>query len=178
VRYVAAAQQPVGGSAWELLVWLRSFGLGSVALGLAAGPSNRRRRHFWLRIALLPVGFGVPIVAVALAEHAGLVSTILVRALSPLLFITAIAALMLVPAFLFHRPDPPPGGSDGGGGWGRGPRRPPSPPKPPRGGIPLPDAVQSRVRVRDHARPSLRDARARRPAREPARRPARTPHRV
>ena len=67
------------------------------------------------------------------------------------------------------RPD-----SDSDEGWGRGPRRPPSRPEPPRGGIPLPDAVPARVRLRDHG--SLGDLlppRERRPAREPDRTPVR-----
>jgi hypothetical protein len=63
-------------------------------------------------------------------------------------------------------------------GWGRGPKLPPSPPQPPRGGIPLPDAVPARVRLREPGRISeQRPSRERRPAREPVRRPVRTPQR-
>jgi hypothetical protein len=65
--------------------------------------------------------------------------------------------------------------SDSDDGWGRGPRQPPSRPEPPRGGIPLPDAVPARVRLRDHG--SLADQRPRRD-RRPAREPERTPVRV
>jgi hypothetical protein len=67
--------------------------------------------------------------------------------------------------------------SDSDDGWGHGPRRPPSRPEPPRGGIPLPDAVQARVRLRDHG--SLADHRPwreRRPTREPERTPVRVKH--
>lgn len=72
-------------------------------------------------------------------------------------------------------PDHPEG--EGGDGWGRGPKTPPSKPKPPRGGIPLPDAVPARVRLREHGRLSERlPHRERRTTREPARRPARAPH--
>ncbi len=72
-----------------------------------------------------------------------------------------------------HRPD-----SDGeDGGWGRRPKTPPTKPTPPRGGIPLPDAVPARVRLREPGRISERlPDRQRRPAREPARRPVRAPH--
>ncbi len=52
--------------------------------------------------------------------------------------------------------------------------RTPKPPAPPGGGIPLPDADQARVRLRDHRR--LGDhlpARPRRPVREPEREPVR-----
>jgi hypothetical protein len=87
------------------------------------------------------------------------------------------AAVLLVPA-LRERPEFPPQNSDPGsdGGWGRGPDRPPPPQDPPSGGgIPLPDAVQSRVRLRDHRKLSEQlPKRDRRPAREPERTPART----
>lgn len=67
---------------------------------------------------------------------------------------------------------------DGDDGWGRrGPQAPPEPPARPRGGIPLPDADQARVRLREPGR--LGDQlprRERRPAREPERVPARVPH--
>jgi hypothetical protein len=63
-------------------------------------------------------------------------------------------------------------------GWGRGPKRPPAPPTPPRGGIPLEDAQQSRIRLREPGRLSeLRPRHERRPAREPVRTPTRVPHR-
>lgn len=81
--------------------------------------------------------------------------------------------VLLFPAL---RDAPPSSGSDSGSddGWGRGPRRPPQPPTPPRGGIPLPDAVQSRIRLRDHGRLSDHlPRRERRPVREPERAPVR-----
>jgi hypothetical protein len=87
----------------------------------------------------------------------------------------ACVAVLLIPA-LREPPDlPPRSGSDSDEGWGRGPRRPPKPPEPPRGGIPLPDAVPARVRLRDHRRlADLLPRPERRPAREPTRRPVRT----
>lgn len=89
-------------------------------------------------------------------------------------------AVLLFPAL---REGPAPPGSDSGSddGWGRGPGRPPQPPETPRGGIPLPDAVQARIRLRDDRRLADHLARReRRPAREPrpARRPERTPTRA
>ena len=67
---------------------------------------------------------------------------------------------------------------EGDDGWGRGPKLPPTPPTPPRGGIPLSDAEQSRIRLREPGRlRDLRPSRERRPSREPVRRPQRTPHR-
>jgi hypothetical protein len=63
-------------------------------------------------------------------------------------------------------------------GWGRGPKTPPSKPEPPRGGIPLPDAVPARVRLREPGRIAEQlPHRDRRPTREPSRRPSPTPHR-
>lgn len=88
-------------------------------------------------------------------------------------------AVLLFPALRDESPGPArrsEGNEDEG--WGRGPKRPPEPPAPPRGGIPLPDAVQSRIRLREPGRLSeLLPRPQRRPAREPARRPTRTPHR-
>jgi hypothetical protein len=85
------------------------------------------------------------------------------------------AALLLIPA-LREGPNFPKGfdpGSDDDGG--HGPRRPPERPDPPRGGIPLPDAIPARVRLREHGRLADRlPQHERRPAREPARRPVRT----
>ncbi|MGA2013244.1 MAG: hypothetical protein ABSH51_22280 [Solirubrobacteraceae bacterium] len=88
-------------------------------------------------------------------------------------------AVLLFPALKDNpiRPERP--DSDDNDGWGRGPRRPPSKPEPPRGGIPLPDAVPARVRLREHGRLGERlPGRERRPIREPARTPSRTPHRA
>jgi hypothetical protein len=81
-------------------------------------------------------------------------------------------AVLMMPA-LRDGPDTPPGSDGSDGGWGHGPGRPPTSPSAPRGGIPLPDAEQARVRLRDgHGR--LFDSlprRERRPAREPDRTP-------
>ena len=57
-------------------------------------------------------------------------------------------------------------------GWGNEPRRPPKPSNRPWGGIPLPDAQQARVRLRDPRKlGDLLPPRERRPAREPERTP-------
>jgi hypothetical protein len=73
----------------------------------------------------------------------------------------------------------PPGtpGSDSDDGGGRGPERPPVPRSPsPSGGLPLPDALPARVRLREHGRlAELLPARERRPAHAPEREPTRTP---
>lgn len=86
----------------------------------------------------------------------------------------ACAAVLILPALRDTPTEPlrPPDSDDGGG---QGPRRRPRFPRPPGGGIPLPDADQARVRLRDHGR--LADGaakRERRPAREPEREPVRT----
>ena len=67
----------------------------------------------------------------------------------------------------------PPEEDDGGGGTDRVPRNPKTSPS---GGIPLPDAIQSAIRLRSYGRlADLKPSRERRPAREPVpeRRPAR-----
>jgi hypothetical protein len=87
------------------------------------------------------------------------------------------AAVLILPA-LREGPELPPRRSDPGsdGGWGRGPESPPAPPGRPSGGIPLPDAEQAGVRLRDHRKLTERlPKRDRRPAREPDRTPVRTP---
>jgi hypothetical protein len=85
-------------------------------------------------------------------------------------------AVLMIPA-LRDGDGTPPWKSDSGSddGWGRGPKVPPKPPEqPPGGGIPLPDAEQSSVRLRGPGRlADLRPAPERRPAREPARDPVR-----
>ena len=93
------------------------------------------------------------------------------------LFAVALGALLFV---MFLRSEAtrqwrPPEDDDGGGGGGND-RVTDKPKGSPPGGIPLPDAVPPRLRLRSHER--LRDGRprpVRRPAREPApqRRPAR-----
>jgi hypothetical protein len=86
-------------------------------------------------------------------------------------------ALLMFPALKDNPMGPDRRPEDGEDGWGRGPKPPPTPPAPPRGGIPLPDAVPARVRLREHGRLAERlPGRERRPAREPARRPTRVPH--
>jgi hypothetical protein len=86
------------------------------------------------------------------------------------------AAVLIIPA-LRDNPELPPRRPDPGSddGWGRGPDAPPKAPDSPRGGIPLLDAAQARVRLRDHR--TLREhlpRRERRPVREPTRTPVRT----
>jgi len=87
------------------------------------------------------------------------------------------SSLLLSPALLFPPSDHLPGPSGGDGGGGDDPPEPPNTPSAPRGGLPLPDAEQTRERIRDHDRPDRRrrSLRPRRPAREPDRPPAPAP---
>ena len=81
------------------------------------------------------------------------------------------AAALILPA-LKDQPQPPPppgGGSDGGGGLRR---TAPDMPVKPHGGMPLPDAEQTRIRFREPGR--LAD-RVPRPERRPTREPERSP---
>jgi hypothetical protein len=98
-------------------------------------------------------------------------------ALPGLLSLGFVLAVAFFPLVLGRRGPKPAGPeNDDGDGWGRrGPDRPPTPKGGPTGGIPLPDAIQSRIRMRGPGRLSEhRQARVRRPAREPERRPIRT----
>lgn len=87
-----------------------------------------------------------------------------------------VLAAVVVPLLLGRR-RPPPGQADddSGGGGGPGPP-PPAGPESPRGGLPMPSATQSRVRLRGHERlAEFVQRRDRRPAREPDRVPAAPP---
>ncbi len=79
--------------------------------------------------------------------------------------------LILVPGLLFRPlsvvPPPEPVDDD----WRLGPDEPKPDSPSPTGGVPLPDAAQSRLRMRDHADGRTDRTRVRRPAREPERRP-------
>jgi hypothetical protein len=101
-------------------------------------------------------------------------------ALPGLLSLGFVLAVALFPLLLGRRGPKPAGPeNDDGEGWRRrGPDQPPTPKGGPTGGTPLPDATQSRIRMRGPGRLSdHRQARVRRPAREPERRPIRTPSR-
>jgi hypothetical protein len=94
-----------------------------------------------------------------------------------------VAGLLIVAALLvmFLRAETthawsPPDDSDGGGGGGTDRPSPPGPAGPRDGGLPLPDALPARFRLRDETR--LRErfpGPPRRPAREPARPPRQVP---
>ena len=91
--------------------------------------------------------------------------------------------LMLLAPLLVRPPksdaEPPDGddGDDGGGGGGGPKRRKPDNPSTGPGGVPLPDAEQSRKRLRSH-RLSRSPRTARRRTHEPPRQPVRSPSRV
>jgi hypothetical protein len=89
-----------------------------------------------------------------------------------LLGLACVAVLML--SALREGPADPPQSSNNDSDDGRGnkPRRPRAPSGRPRGGVPLPDAEQSRIRLRDHQRFTDKlPKRVRRPVREPERTP-------
>ena len=99
---------------------------------------------------------------------------LLMIAVMHLLGLACVAVLIMLA--LRQEDDRPPGSGDTGSddGWGNEPRRPPQPSDRPWGGIPLPDAKQSRLRLRDHRKLlDLLPRRERRPAREPERQPIR-----
>jgi hypothetical protein len=76
------------------------------------------------------------------------------------------------------RPWRPPDEGDGGDGGGNDRVPPRRSDRPGGGGLPLPDAVPARVRLRDHRRlGELLPRPPRRPVREPARVPTRVPRR-
>ena len=164
-----------GGRAASLIVWLAAFALLFGAFVVFAGSPRERKPHFWLRVAALPL---VPAFIAAILLLCGelriLPESVAVTLLLTLVFLT-IPGLILVPALLYRKPGTSPDSSDDEGGGGRGPEPPPARPPRPRGGVPLPDAQQARMRIREHGRRLTGGHRLRRPAREPHRRPIRAP---
>jgi hypothetical protein len=164
-----------GGRATSLIVWLAAFALLFGAFVVFAGSPRERKPHFWLRVAALPVVPGlIAGVVIACGELRLLPDSVAATVLLALVFLL-IPGLMVVPALLYRKPGHHPDSSDEDGGGGPGHPPPPAPPTPPRGGVPLLDADQARLRIREHGS-SLGDVRRpRRPAREPARPPVRAP---
>jgi hypothetical protein len=112
-----------------------------------------------------------PLIVMVVLGSSGLLSDSVGHTLFLLSFAWFFSSLIIVPALLF-RADASPGSSGEDSGSGSG--DPPEPPSPERGpgGIPLPDAEQSRERIRDHVRRKRRWLR-RRTHREPQRTPSR-----
>jgi hypothetical protein len=85
--------------------------------------------------------------------------------------------LLMVPAL--RSDEEPPTDQDSGSsddGWGNLPAGRPEPGNRPGGGLPLPDAEQSRIRLREPGRISERQRTPqRRPVRDPERQPVRAP---
>lgn len=167
-----------GGRATSLIIWLAAFALLFGAFVVFAGSPRERKPHFWLRVAVLPLVPGlIAAIVLGLGELRVLPESVAVTLLLTLVFLT-IPGLMLVPTLLYRRPGRSPDSSDDDGGGGPPPGFPPAPParpSPPRGGVPLPDAEQARVRIREHGRRLVGPRPPRRPAREPERPPVRAP---
>ena len=128
-----------------------------------------------LKLALILFGPLVGVIGLAVLVPTLADST--ARGLFMLALIWLFCSLLLTPAILFPDSGSPPGSDGGGGGGGGGDDTPEQspPPNAPRGGLPLPDADQSRQRVRDHRRGASRRSLPRRPAQEPQRGPT-VPH--
>jgi hypothetical protein len=171
-----APQSPSGGGqATSFIIWLAAFALLFGAFVVLAGPARERKPHFWLRVAVLPlVPMVIAGVVIALGALRMLPDGVTAMILMTVVFLT-IPAIILVPALLYRRPGPSPDSSDDEGGGGPGPGPPPAPPAPPRGGVPLPDAEQSRTRIREHDRRVFGGPRPRRRVREPDPSPIRDP---
>jgi hypothetical protein len=139
-----------------------SFVTVCVVAGFAPGRRPHSRSHLFMRCLSVPVL--VLLVVIVAPEQVAV----------PLGWMTLITAMFVIPALSCLRLDAPPDPSDEDGGGGSGPDRPSGPPESPRGGVPLPDAGPSRVRVRDHGSPRTRYLsrwREREPERSPARHP-------
>ncbi len=168
--YLFGIVEYLSGEAIEIVIFLE---LGFVGLWLTWGSAERRRSHFWARLALASLGVPALVASLVGVARLDVLSDAVARALLPCLFVAGVAGLMLVPGLLYRRPGSSPGPSESDGGGGSGPGRPRPSPSGPRGGVPLPDAEQARVRARDHWGPRFDEPRRRRPAHKPRRTPAR-----
>jgi hypothetical protein len=123
-----------------------------------------------MRMLVLSAALPLPVLLILAATYFHLISQSMTRQLGT--FVPFLGfVLILVPGLLFRQPTVPPPDRDDDDDWRHGPDEPkPDSPKP-TGGIPLPDALQSRLRVRDHAGGHADRTRVRRPAGEPDRRP-------
>ena len=94
-----------------------------------------------------------------------------------ILYLAIVFAVMFFPVFLARPQAPPSTDSDHDDGRGPDPGPPPDSPTPPSGGLMLPDAEQSKLRLRDHGGLRDRYRRRRRSAHEPVptKPPVRTP---
>lgn len=145
-----------------------------ILVSAALDRSLHRRPRFPLRFTLFLVGVALPDLATIGGFGLGLIGD---AAAVPLVMgglMWGLALAALASFVLFYGPGSNPGPSDDGGDdFGPGDDRPRLPR--PGGGIPLPDAVQSPMRLRGHP-PARRAVRPRRP--EPAPRPSRSPRRL
>jgi hypothetical protein len=139
-----------------------------------ASPVELRSR-FKLRLLVMAVVLPLPPLLLLAAVEFHLISRDLGGTIDQCIpFVDLGFGLLLAPAVLFRsvaKPPPPSDEDDDEGGWTDPPR---GPPPRPRGGLPLPDAEQSRIRVRDHAGSLKERGGTGRPGREPRRSPART----
>ncbi len=129
-----------------MVVWPLAFLACFALLAAFIGSSSERRPHFWRRALLVA---GVPAALPLLATIAGI---------APQLALGSALSLVVGPALLYQPSRGNPGTDDGPGNDPA-----PAPSGPPPSGIPLPDADQSRARVRDH-RAAARRARVQRRA--------------
>jgi hypothetical protein len=157
----------------KLIVLLFAVEVSFVTVCVVAGFSTGRRARtsrMFVRCLSVPA-LVLLVVLVAPAQVAVLLAW--VALIMAMLVVSALSCVRVGPS---QGPSDEDGGGGGGGGGGPGPDRPSGLPKPPRGGVPLPDADPSRVRVRDHSSPKLpylKRWREREPEREPGPNPAR-----
>jgi hypothetical protein len=151
-------------------IFLAAFDVALVGMSLAAGSAVNRRPDFWRRLLIGCLVMPGVLMTVMVAAALDLLTDGMAKVLLPFVLLIMLVTLMFVPALLYERAWPPSDGPDGGGG--SGPDEPSPPPPGPRGGIPLPDARQARLRLREHGPHRLHEHTARRRAREPERVPA------
>ena len=139
VGLVGGPAQSYASGMEEFVVLLAALELGLFTVCVMAGFAMGRRSHFWARVFVGCLSW------LAIALSVG--SLVAEHALGLVVFGTFMAALFVVPPLSCQSLDPPPGGADHDDGGGSGPDRPPASSEPPRGGVPLPDADPSGIRL-------------------------------
>ncbi len=136
-----------------MFAWFGMCELFLIGISVIAGHGMGRvtRPYFGARVLLVSFGL-LAALLIILNQHA-LAESVAIRVWLAL----TVLAVSLGPILWYQSPRRSAGSADSDGGGGSPTDPPRSPQTPPRGHVPLLDADQASVRVRDHNRPRLRD---------------------
>lgn len=142
--------------------WFGMCELFLIGISVVAGHGLGRVKRPHFAASVLLVSFGLLAALMLILTQDAPANSVALRIWLAL----TVTAASLGPILWYQSPSRSAGSSDADGGGGSPTDPPPSPQTPPRGHVPLGDADQASVRVRDHNRPRLRDSGRRRRSRE------------